>query len=134
MCLTTIYSCGKELTSTELAKLSKGRGWVMFPEMTILEVGPNMVSIPRHPSELIKMLPVLINTTFVTVSDHLILMFLKHVRDGEIDPTELAIYCVDRTDFDNPHPPGRRIRVDLDGELIDKWPGGFFRERGELLF
>ncbi len=123
---TTIYSCGKELTSRELTKICQRRGWDMFPEL-VGSGGPFV--IPRHPSELLMMLPELLDTTFVTVSEHLILMFLEHVRDGFISPDELKLYCVDQSDLDNPHPPGRRIRVDLDGELIDDWPGGFFQER-----
>jgi len=134
MCLTTIYSCGKELTARQLAIICQGRGWLMFPEMYDLDPDDGLISIPRHPSELLPLLDELAGKTFVTVSEHLILMFLKEVRHQNIDPTELAIYCVDQTDFDNPHPPGRRIRVDLDGDLIDDWPGGFFHERGELLF
>ena len=133
--VTTIYSCGKELTSKDLFTICQGRGWTLFPEVTTMDMErpKGYLTIPKHPSELITMLPRLINTTFVTVSEHIILMFLKHVRDGKIDPIELRLYCVDRTDFDNPHPPGRRIWVDSE-EDMDDWPGGFFRERGGLLF
>jgi hypothetical protein len=80
------------------------------------------------------MLPELIGRTFVTVSEHLILMSLKEVRDGRIAPEGLRIYCVDQTDFksNRGYLPGRRIRVDLEGDLVDDWPGGFFAECLEL--
>jgi hypothetical protein len=106
----------------------------MFPELVDITYPGHSESAPRHPSELITMLPELIGRTFVTVSEHLILMFLKEVRDGRIDPTELLIYYVDRMDFEHNHLPGRRIRVTRGGNLVDDWPGGFFRERAELLF
>jgi len=105
----------------------------MFPEMTVLENGVHFVSIPRHPTELLRLLPELRGKTFVTVSEHLILMFLQEVRNQHIDPHELAIYCVDQMDFEHNHLPGHRIRVDFKGDLVDDWPGGFFRERGGLL-
>ena len=38
-------------------------------------------------------------------------------------PDEVELYC-----------DGKRIRIDATGELIDKWPGGFFCERAALLF
>jgi len=106
----------------------------MFPELTGLDDSQNFITIPRHPSELLPMLPTLTGKTFVTVSEHLILMFLQEVRFAHMHPNELKLYCVDRTDFENPHPPGRRIWVDSEGDLIDDWPGGFFQERVGLLF
>jgi predicted ATPase len=105
----------------------------MFPESTGLDDSQNFITIPRHPSELLTLLPELTGKTFVTVSEHLILMFLKEIRDGRLVPNDLRIYCVDSTDFDHNHLPGRRIMVDAEGEM-DDWPGGFFRERAGLLF
>lgn len=106
----------------------------MFPELTSLDDSQNFITIPRHPSELLTLLDELTGKTFVTVSEHLILMFLQEVQNEHIDPTELELYCVDRTDTLHNHLPGRRIRVDREGDLIDDWPGGFFRERAGLLF
>ncbi len=128
---TSIYSCGCGLTSKELTQICQKRGWIMFPELVGVG-GPHVV--PRHPSELLLLLPELTGETFVTVSEHLILMFLQEVRFGHISQNELKLYCVDRTDLENPHPPGRRIMVDTEGDLIDDWSGGFFQERVGLLF
>ena len=105
----------------------------MFPELRDMAYQRYSEYIPRHPSELLTMLHQLLGKTFVTVSEHLILMFLKEVRDGRMHPDELRIYCVDNSDFRHNHLPGRRIMVDEDGDM-DDWPGGFFRERAGLLF
>lgn len=131
---TTIYSCGCGLTSKELAVICQGQGWLMFPELTGLDDSQNFITIPRHPSELLLLLSELTGKTFVTVSEHLILMFLQEVRNEHMRPNDLRLYCVDRSDFEHNHPPGRRIMVDTEGELIDSWPGGFFHERMGLLF
>lgn len=62
-----------------------------------------------------------------THSEHLVLRLLRRVREGLLDPTDLAILYVDL------HEDGatyvRRLEVDEHGDLVDGWPGGFFDER-----
>jgi hypothetical protein len=105
----------------------------MFPETARIDFPVGSETVPRHPAEQVRMFHELYGKTFVTVSEHLILLFQKAVRDERIHPTELAIYCVERRDYDHKHPPGRRMRVCSEGDFIDDWPGGLFTERLELL-
>lgn len=62
-----------------------------------------------------------------THSEHLILRLLSHVRRGSLSAADLAVLYVDR-DSDN-NSIIRRLRVDDDGEFVDRWPHGFFTER-----
>lgn len=77
-----------------------------------------------------------------THSEHLILRALRRIRQTssgalqdealKLNPDDLAI------NYFRPGPDGRteifNIRVSPDGEFIDRWPDGFFPERGEELF
>jgi len=62
-----------------------------------------------------------------THSEHLVLRLLRRVREGSLDPDDLAILYVEQ------HEDGaafvRRLPVDAAGELAGGWPGGFFAER-----
>ena len=65
--------------------------------------------------------------TFVleTHSEHLILRMLAGIRKGRVNPDDLAVLYV------MPSAKGSKIfemRVDQDGDFIDRWPGGFFEE------
>lgn len=76
-----------------------------------------------------------------THSEHLMLRFLRRIREtsegnlsadnSALTPDQLAIYYIE---------PGEngmtvsRIRVDQDGEFMDRWPHGFFNERVEELY
>jgi hypothetical protein len=76
-----------------------------------------------------------------THSEHLMLRLLRRIREtGENDlepgkwplrPDQLAIHYLEKS------PEGiqiSRIRIDEEGEFIDRWPKGFFSERAEELF
>jgi hypothetical protein len=78
-----------------------------------------------------------------THSEHLLLRILKRVRQASagriastdalaVKPDDLAILYFD------PQPDGstkvKRIRVTDDGDFLDRWPRGFFEERGKELF
>jgi len=76
-----------------------------------------------------------------THSEHLLLRLMRRIRetsDGELPPDthdlkpdELAIHYVEQLDS------GMQItsiRVDKEGDFIDKWPCGFFPERFEELY
>lgn len=75
-----------------------------------------------------------------THSEHIILRLLKRVRqttDNElphnqkpIDHKEVAIIYLEPTENGV---LAKRIRVDEDGEFVDRWPQGFFVERREEL-
>jgi len=80
-------------------------------------------AVPVHPDLLIEYAPRLVGLNVLTDSEYIILWFLQEIREERMDPSELELYC----DL-------KRIRVDSDGELIDKWPGGFYRLRAKLLF
>jgi predicted ATPase len=76
-----------------------------------------------------------------THSEHLILRFLRRIREtGEdslppgkepLQPEQLAVYYVEQSQKGISL---TQIRVDADGEFIDRWPKGFFSERAEELF
>jgi hypothetical protein len=57
------------------------------------------------------------------MNEYIILWFLRKIGTGRMMLEDVELYC-----------DGKRIHLDVEGELIDRWPGGFFRERGELLF
>jgi len=77
---------------------------------------------------------------FETHSEHLLLRLLRRIRqtsegeialDGEtLSPDDLAVVYIDNSQGDS---TANRLRVREDGEFIDPWPKGFFRERGEEL-
>jgi hypothetical protein len=62
-----------------------------------------------------------------THSEHLVLRLLRRVREGVLDPADLAILYVDLDDEGAAFV--RRLEVDSAGDLVDGWPGGFFDER-----
>ncbi len=76
-----------------------------------------------------------------THSEHLILRILKRIRqttDGDlpddIDPVSPEHVSIT---YLEPGPGGvtsRRIEIDKEGEFVQRWPNGFFTERGEELF
>ncbi|MGB8020842.1 MAG: DUF3696 domain-containing protein [Candidatus Nanopelagicales bacterium] len=67
-----------------------------------------------------------------THSEHLVLRLLRRVREGVLDPEDLAILYVDLDDDGAAFV--RRLEVDREGDLVYGWPGGFFDERlGEVL-
>lgn len=65
--------------------------------------------------------------TFIleTHSEHLILRLLRRVREGKLSADDISVLYV------QPSGAGSQvlqIRVDEDGDFIDRWPGGFFEE------
>jgi len=80
--------------------------------------------------------------TFIleTHSEHLMLRFLRRIREtGENEapknrnlmPEELSIYFIEQGEAGI---TCKSIRVDEDGDFIDRWPQGFFEERAGELF
>jgi ABC-type ATPase involved in cell division len=77
-----------------------------------------------------------------THSEHLMLRCLRRIREtseGEVldtepslKPEDIAVHFVEPGEGG---PPSiHRIRINEDGEFLDPWPRGFFRERGKELF
>ncbi|MBF0417610.1 MAG: DUF3696 domain-containing protein [Magnetococcales bacterium] len=76
-----------------------------------------------------------------THSEHLMLRFLRRIREtGEhelppgapsLTPEEIAVYFVEP---EEDGPRIHRIRIDKDGDFIDRWPRGFFQERMKELY
>lgn len=117
--LTQIYSCGKGTTSTELMDGFTTHKDVWFPEVSRLD----NLSIPLHEHEQLALLPQLIGKSIITVSETIISMFLREVRQGRIMPMDLELYC-----------NGRLIEVSNNGRLLDHWDGGFFETGFNLRF
>lgn len=64
-----------------------------------------------------------------THSEHMLLRLLRRVREGRLDPDDLAVLYVDLDGEGAAYV--RRLEVDREGDLIDGWPGSFFDERLE---
>jgi hypothetical protein len=117
--ITRIYSCGGHTTANDLMASTDVEVDHWFPEL----YEANGLTLPRLIPEIMQHCHDLYGQTIVTTSEIIILWFLREVRHGQLKADDLELYC------DN-----RRIRVDDDGELIDRWTDGFFRERANLLF
>ncbi len=76
-----------------------------------------------------------------THSEHIMLRLLRRIREtGEqelppgisgLKPDDLSVIYVEGSDHGVLF---RQLRVDQTGEFLDRWPRGFFEERGEELF
>lgn len=76
-----------------------------------------------------------------THSEHLILRILRRIRetsDGElsegVDPVQPTNISIMYLEASKQGVASRRIKIDKEGEFIDRWPDGFFGERAEELF
>jgi hypothetical protein len=82
------------------------------------------------------------NSVIESHSEHIILRILRRIRETHKNlllPDELKLTSDDiNIYYFEPLPEGytrvKKIRVDKEGELIDRWPGGFFSERDGELF
>lgn len=81
-----------------------------------------------------------LNFILETHSEHLMLRFLRRIRETDeneapknrnLIPAELSIYFIEQGETGISCFP---IRVDDEGDFIDRWPKGFFNERAEELF
>ncbi|MGW9232534.1 DUF3696 domain-containing protein [Pseudorhizobium sp. NPDC055634] len=76
-----------------------------------------------------------------THSEHIMLRLLRRIREASenevppgvigLTPDDLAVIYVESTDVGVRF---RSLRVDREGDFIDRWPKGFFEERAEELF
>lgn len=60
-----------------------------------------------------------------THSEHLILRLQRLVRRGELKPDQVGVIHVQKTDSGS---VATELRLDEQGEFIDRWPEGFFEE------
>jgi AAA15 family ATPase/GTPase len=82
------------------------------------------------------------NSVIESHSEHILLRILRRIREsnkGLLLPNELNLTSADvNIYYFEPLPEGntrvKKIRIDKEGELIDRWPGGFFSERDGELF
>jgi predicted ATPase len=82
------------------------------------------------------------NAVIESHSEHILLRILRRIREtskGFLLPNELKLTSDDvNIYYFEPLPEGhtrvKKIRVDKQGELMDRWPGGFFSERDAELF
>lgn len=89
-----------------------------------------------------KGLPVVDKTLLIeTHSEHILLRLLRRIRErtenelppgaAGLEPDNLSVIYVEN---DEGNVRFRPLRVDAEGEFLDRWPNGFFEERAEELF
>jgi hypothetical protein len=117
--VTRIFSRSADGETFGLNQIDVDEGFEWFPEVGEMYGRP----VPIHPAVQIKNAYRLVGKTVATLSEYIILWFLREIGTGRMEPEDVELYC-----------DGERIRIDKDGELIDKWTGGFYRERADLLF
>ena len=117
--LTRIYSCGDSMTTEQLIDMTNDDHvnsdefavvGVWFPETKFL----NGTYIPLREPEILARIPDLKGKTIVTVSETLILGFLREIRLGRMRTDELELWCGDR-----------KIAIGTSGDMIDMWDGGW---------
>lgn len=76
-----------------------------------------------------------------THSEHIMLRLLRRIREASSDELAPGVLGLKPTDLSVIYVEGseegvrfRALRVDEEGEFIDRWPKGFFEERAEELF
>lgn len=130
--ITTIYIANDP---THLARLANEASmtptFARWPEListTPRYMMPDANRLPLGAKQIIARCPHLVGLTVVTMSEYVILWMMREVGCKRMKPEDLRIVFI--------HGDGRpqQIRVDEIGELIDRWPGGFFDERADLLF
>jgi predicted ATPase len=66
-----------------------------------------------------------------THSQHLILRLQRLIRQGTLTPDDVSVIYVDRATEGS---QCVELRLDKEGDFIDKWPQGFFEEGYNELF
>lgn len=116
---TRIFSAGKGISAKDLMANTQIEADFWFPEI----IWVHGTALPRNQHEQHFLLPKLLGKTIVTLSEIIILAFLREVRKGRMRTDELELYC-----------DSRRIRVATNGDMIDYWDGGFFELGFNLRF
>lgn len=132
------------ITALTIAK--QNRVLIEQPELHLhprfqTELGDLLISCCRPNDELDDEEKSIKTAIIETHSEHLILRILRRIRetsegdlpDGapSMTPSDLAVYYFEQTDEGT---KATHLRVDEEGEFVDRWPYGFFDERAEELF
>lgn len=67
-----------------------------------------------------------------THSEHLMLRVQRRIREGALDPKNVAVVYVDQAA--DGETTVKQLRLNEQGEFLDEWPHGFFDERLDELF
>lgn len=101
----------------------------LFPELHAPLGG---VAFPIHPFHHTAIIQKIVEkgdpAWVVTHSEHMILWVMREVAQGRLAAKDVSVIYLDASQF------AHRLRVDQEGDFIDRWPEGFFEERMELLF
>ena len=138
----------------EFRQVGSGIGYV-FPVLAALAEAPNLAWIEQpelhlHPALQCELGDVVLDAMnegvgqciVETHSEHFLLRILRRIRQScsqkkpvkelRWDPNDLSVlYFEPRMDGSS---TVRRLRVDVDGDFLDRWPDGFFSERDKELF
>jgi hypothetical protein len=79
--------------------------------------------VPIHEHQQVEVALGLVGKSIMTLSGVIIRTFLREVRLGRMDASDLEIYC-----------DGELQEIDIKGDLINYWPGGFYNTVFNLLF
>jgi hypothetical protein len=113
---TRIYTCNKEVTAEELIASTDVKIDHYFPEVSRgLE--------PIHEHQQVALALTLTGTNILTLSQIIIRTFMREVRLGHLAASDLEIYC-----------DGDLQEIDIKGDLINYWPGGFYETSFNLIF
>jgi hypothetical protein len=112
---TRIYTCNKEVTAEELMASTAVKIDHYFPEV--------QWGNPIHEHQQVALALTLTGTDILTLSQIIIRTFLREVRLGHLAASDLEIYC-----------DGDLQEIDIKGDLINYWPGGFYETSFNLIF
>jgi hypothetical protein len=115
---TRIYTCNKEVTAAELMASTDEHIDHYFPE-----VQWGCIPMPIHEHQQVALALTLTGTDILTLSQIIIRTFLREVRLGLLAASDLEIYC-----------DGDLQEIDIKGDLINYWPGGFYETSFNLIF
>ena len=75
-----------------------------------------------------------LNNQFIieTHSEALMLRLQRRIRKGALKPEDVSVIYIDQAGGEGAY--FEPLRLDIDGEFMDDWPGGFFDERLDEIF
>jgi len=112
MSKTIIYSCGRGVTANQLMESTDAKVNWHFPEV----IWNGWLPIPLTQEEQVEISLRLIGKTITTVSETIILTILREVRIGNLDVTDVELYC-----------DGQRVEISPSGLINDPWADDFSR-------
>lgn len=115
---TRIYTCSKEVTAEDLMANTDEHVNEYFPE-----VHWDFIPVPVHEHQQVALALDLVGKNILTLSGVIIRTFMREVRLGHLAASDLEIYC-----------DGEMQEIDIKGDLINYWPGGFYETTFNLIF